>query len=488
MVTRIRKFLFHNTSTKQTIAKNTLWLFVGNIGGKLIKAALIIYAARVLGADGYGVFAYALSLAALFTTFIDFGINAIITRESTRDLSLQQKYFSTAFVIKLVMLLIVTAIIFFLAPFFIKQKEVVALLPIVVFMVGLDGFRDFGAALSRAWEKMEIEGIVQLITNAFLLIAGFIALYIARTPESLAYGYLIGVGIGTLAAFYPYRHYFKHIRATFSKSLIKKIIVTSWPFGMLGLMGVIMLNTDTIMVGWFGSIADVGYYGAAQRIIQLIYLTPGLIAAAFFPSMARLIADKERFRAILEKSLSIMTLIAVPLTVGGVLLSRDIIHLLYGVAYDPATEAFRILNLTYLPMFLSYMFGNAVFSLNKEKKLIAYVLLGTIGNFLFDLLFIPLWGIAGASLSTLFNLAIITLYLIWVLREETHFKILHQIQKITLATLVMGAVVVGSKFAGLNLYGIITLGTLTYFVSLYLVKEEALTEMGNIIKSRSPHR
>ncbi len=482
MFAKIRQFLFYNTSQRQTIAKNTFWLFLGNIGGKLLKALLIIYAARVLGADGYGVFAYALSLSALFTTFIDFGINAIITRESTRDLSLQQKYFSTAFVIKLAMLLAVTLIIFLLAPLFIRQKEVVALLPIVVFMVGLDGFRDFGAALSRAWEKMEIEGIVQLLTNAVLLVAGFIALKTSRTPESIAYGYLVGIGIGTLAAFYPYRHYFKNLRSSFSKSLIKKILVASWPFGMLGLMGAIMLNTDTIMVGWFRSIADVGYYGAAQRIVQLIYIAPGLIAAAFFPSMARLIVDKERFRTVLERSLSLMTLVAIPLTVGGVLLSRDIIHLLYGAAYDPATEAFRILNLTYLPMFLSFMFGNAVFSLNKEKKLITYIVLGVVGNFLFDLLFIPWWGIAGASLSTLINLTIITLYLIWILRQETHFKVLHQVQKITLATLVMGTVVVGARFVGLNLYGIITLGVAVYFASLYFAKEEALTEIGDVAK------
>ena len=482
MPTKIKQFLFHNTSARQTIAKNTFWLIVGNIGGKLIKALLLIYAARVLGASSWGVFVYALSLATLFTIFIDFGINAIITRESSRDISLQQQYFATGFVLKFVMLVLITLVVFFVAPLFINQPEVVALLPFVVLIVGLDGFRDFGATLSRAWEKMEIEGAVQIFTNVILLIAGIIALNIARTPESLAWAYLIGIGLGAVSSFYPYRHYFKNLFSTFSKKLIKPMLVASWPFGMLGLMGAIMLNTDTVMVGWFRPIADVGYYGAAQRIIQLIYILPGILATAFFPQMARLIADKERMKMMLEKSLSLMTLIAVPLTVGGVLLSRDIIHLLYGLEYDPATEAFRILNLTYLPVFLSAMFGNAVFSLNKEKKLLMYVIIGTAGNFLFDLLFIPLWGIAGASLSTVLNQGIITLYLILVLQRETHFKVLHQIQKITLATLVMGTIVVGAKFVGLNLYGVIILGTLAYFVSLYMVKEEALTEIGDVAK------
>ncbi len=251
---------------------------------------------------------------------------------------------------------------------------------------------------------------------------------------------------------------------------------------MVGVMGAIMLNTDTIMVGWYRTIIDVGYYGAAQRIAQLVYIVPTLIATAFFPSMAKLIADKERFRRVLEKGLSLLSLVAIPATVGGALLSREMIVILYGKDYLPAVASFRLMCLTFLPIFLSSMFGNALFSLNKERKLFTYVLVGVLGNFLFNLLLIPFFGIEGAALSTVINQTIITLYLLYILRKEFHFSVLSQLWKIVLATVIMGAGVIAARFFGINIYAIAALSLVLYFGFLYLLKDQSLYETAALIK------
>ncbi|HCX45466.1 TPA: flippase, partial [Patescibacteria group bacterium] len=46
------------------IVKNTLWLTGGEVTGRLIRAVLVVYAARTLGASDWGTFSYVLSLAA----------------------------------------------------------------------------------------------------------------------------------------------------------------------------------------------------------------------------------------------------------------------------------------------------------------------------------------------------------------------------------------------------------------------------------------
>lgn len=473
MVQEIKSFLFENKTTNQTIVKNTFWLMVGQILSKLIKAILLVYAARVMGTTEWGTFSYVLSLAGLFTIFMDFGVNAIVTRESARDIEQQKIYFSTAFVVKLVAFIVIAVAVFVFSPYFINQSQVLALVPLAVIMLGLDGLRDFGASLSRAWERMEIESFVQVFTNAMIVIAGMAALYIARTAQSLTWGYVIGVGLGTIAAFYPFRAYFKNLWQSFDKTLIKKILASSWPFGMLGVMGAIMLNTDTIMVGWYRSIDDVGFYGAAQRVIQLIYLVPGLLAIAFFPAMSRAIKDLPTMKRLIEQGTSLLSLFAVPLTVGGVLLANDIISLLYGSSYMPAAGSFRLLCLTFLPVFLASVFGNAIFALNKEKKLFMFVFLGICGNFLFNLLFIPVWGIDGAALSTVLNQIILTLYLIYFLRKELHFRVLHQIEKLVGATIIMGMILFGLRQIGILLYINIFIGLVVYTISLVLLKEQS---------------
>lgn len=70
MLKRIKSFLFENQTVRQTVAKNTFWLTVSNVGGRLLRAVIIIYAARVLGAGEWGAFSYAITLAAFLTVLL----------------------------------------------------------------------------------------------------------------------------------------------------------------------------------------------------------------------------------------------------------------------------------------------------------------------------------------------------------------------------------------------------------------------------------
>ncbi len=62
---KIRKFLFVNSSIKQTIIKNIVWLSGGVTISRILRSLVIIYAARILGTEGYGIFSYAISFAAI---------------------------------------------------------------------------------------------------------------------------------------------------------------------------------------------------------------------------------------------------------------------------------------------------------------------------------------------------------------------------------------------------------------------------------------
>ncbi|HBI25807.1 MAG: Polysaccharide biosynthesis protein [Candidatus Wolfebacteria bacterium GW2011_GWC2_39_22] len=484
MLQRVKSLLLENKTTKQTIAKNTFWLFFGNISSRLIKAGIIIYAARVLGAEDWGVFSYALSLAAFFTVFTDFGLSTVITRESAKDLSVQEKYFSTSIVIKLAMTLIAIATFLIFAPFIVTQQAVIALLPIIILLVSLDGMRDFAASLSRAWEKMEIEAAIQILTNIAIIIGGFIALYYYRTAYSLSVGYTIGVGVGMLAAFYPFRHYFKNLRQTFDRTLIKPILYASWPIGMLGLMTATMLNTDSIMIGWFSNMSDVGYYSAGQRIAQIIFMVPALLTTALFPSFAKFALDKERFARAIEKSLLMLLMLAIPMAIGGALLAKDIMYLVYGDQYLAGSLAFAIMCLTIISGFIAPVLGNAIFALNKEKKLFTYVILGISGNFLFNLLLIPRFGIAGAALSTLINQTIITVYLTYKLKQEVVFSIRKKLSNIGIASCILFIIVIGLSLFELPVLITILAAAGAYGYILYILQEPAFMEIADPIIRR----
>ncbi|KKU89923.1 MAG: Polysaccharide biosynthesis protein [Candidatus Wolfebacteria bacterium GW2011_GWA2_47_9b] len=484
MLKRVRSLLLENKTTRQTIAKNTFWLFFGNISSRLIKAGIIIYAARILGAEDWGVFSYALSLAAFFTVFTDFGMSTVITRESAKDLSVQEKYFATSLVLKIAMTIVSIAVFLALAPLIVKQKAVMALLPIIILLVSLDGMRDFAASLSRAWEKMEIEAAIQILTNIAIVIGGFVALYYYQTSYALSVGYTIGVGIGMLAAFHPFHHYFKNLKQTFDPKLIKPILHASWPIGMLGLMTATMLNTDTIMIGWFRDISEVGYYSAGQRIAQIIFMVPALLTTALFPSFAKFAFDKERFGKAIEKSLLILLMVGIPMAIGGAFLAKDIMYIVYGDQYLAGSLAFAIMSLTFISGFIAPVLGNAIFALNKEKQLFTYIALGIGGNFLFNLIFIPVFGIAGAALSTLLNQTIITIYLSHKLKKEVTISIRKKLANILTASFILFVAVFGLSLLEFNAIVIIIAAAAAYGYVLHLLQEPIFVEVANPIFRR----
>jgi len=457
------------------IAENTAWLFGGQIVGRLLRAVIIIYAARLLGAGGWGAFSYALSLAAFLTIFSDFGINALLTREGVKSPELRNKYLATALALKTSVLIVLMALVTFLADYLTSIPAAAALLPIIALIFAFDSLRDLGVALARSLEKMEIEAWVNILTNLAITIFGFIFLYNFGTVASLTWGYAFGSGLGMLAIIYILRDYFKGLLGNIDISLARTLVTSAWPFGLLGLMGVVMINTDVLMLGWLTSAEATGFYAAAQRPIQLLYIAPTLIAAAFFPALTRSVKNRDtHFRAIFERGVVATYLLAVPIAIGGFLLARPIIHLLYGSVYLPGTSSFAILALTTLAVFPATIIANGVYAHDKQKNLLGYVALGVGGNIFLNFLFIPILGIAGSALATFINQIIINAYLWRQFRKVSDFSILPHLGKIAASGLVMGILTLSLNYFSVNVIANIAASGVLYLLCLWVLKEPTL--------------
>lgn len=424
-------WLLQNQTVNQTIAKNTFWLFFGQITSRVLRAAIVIYAARVLGASSWGAFSYALGIAAFLTIFSDIGINALITKESSRNPQLKDQYLSTAFFTKLVLLIIFVIAVIVLFPHLTKIEEAAAIMPILIFVFAFDTLRDLGSAVSRALEKMQIEAGVQVFTNFAIVALGFMFLSVDQTSRALSFAYAAGSGIGLVAIFYTLHRHFRNLLRNFKFSLIKPIILTAWPFGLMGIMGAIMLNTDIIMLGWLRSAEEVGYYSAAQKIIQLLYILPTLVATSIFPVIARMVMQNAIFvKTTLEKATAIIVLISIPITLIGLIFAGPIISLLYGSEYAPAVLTFRILMATILIVYPSTLIGNAIFAYDQQKSFIVFVLMATLSNVGFNFLLIPKFGIEGAAVSTIVT-QLLTNVLIWrKMRKINKLSVWPQIKRL----------------------------------------------------------
>ncbi len=482
-ISKIKNFLFENQSVRQTILKNTFWLFFGETAGRLIRMGVIIYAARTLGAAGWGTFSYVISLAALLTIFSDSGLSSVLTREAAKSPADRLKFFSTIFFIKIPLIIISFFIIVLATPYISNIPVSKILIFTIALVIVFDSLKAFSVSMFRATEKMELEAALNILTQFIIAVAGIAVLWFITSVESLAAAYAFGSFIGLAATAFLLRSYIKNVAAHFDKNLIKPIINSALPFGLAGILGAVMINTDTVMLGWFRSAGEIGFYAAAQKPVLFLYVFSGLIAGALFPVFSRLAGkDIIKFRNVMEKGIKAVFLLAIPFTIGILITADQIINILYGQEYQPAAIALKILAITIITTFPMSIINNSLFAYNRQKELIYFWVAGALGNVFFNLIFIPIWGIAGAAAATVLT-QIIGNSLIWRrVKKINNFSVMPHLKKILAASALMTLTALLLKQSDVNFFLIVAVAALVYFGALTLMKETLITEIKETLK------
>lgn len=484
MLKRIKSLLFENRSTKQTVAKNVFWIATSQFAGRFIRAFFVVYAARILGAAGYGIFSYILGLSAFFTLFGDLGIAPVTTREISKNPESGNIYFGTAFVVKVVLSLFAATLLVFATPFFSNVREANTLLIFAGLLVIIDNLREFCSSYFRAHERMELEAAIVIITNIVITIGGFIALFYFPELKPLMGIYAAGSTLGMLVAFYfVWKPLMEGIRR-FNFSLLKPMLVAAIPFSLTGILGGLLLNTDMMVLGWMQTAREIGLYSAGQKIVFILYTIPAIFVGGLFPPMTRFIAAKNNsaIRTILEKGTGILLAIAIPLVVGAIVLAQPIFQFVFGTEYLPGILSFQLLAITILVVFPTTLYATFLFASNRQNTMAALSAFMAIGNFIFDILFIRWWGFVGSSVATLVMQIIYWFLVVRLVKKHAQFSIGRKLKNVFLATCIMVFLILTFSWLRLPLLLIIFLGAVGYFSILFLKKEPLLFEVITLLR------
>jgi len=478
---KLRSFLFQNKSTGQIIAKNTFWLSFSQLTRKIIRFALIVYAARTLGVEGYGVFAYALGLAGFFAIFSDIGISGLLIRDFSVEGKITPKLLSTFLYIKLFLIGVSVSLVLYVAPLFTNIPEALPLISVIAILMAFDGLKDFIIAVIRSKEKMEQEASVDILTNLATLAFGVLALLTFKSSLSLAVAYTIGSGFGLTLSIFFLRKNLVRIWSYFDKKLAKRILMDAWPFALMGLLGTIMASTDILMLGWLRDAKDVGLYSAAIKPVQTIYTISGILAVVTFPKISAFAKNNvKQVRGLLEKTVGILLLVGLPIIAGGITLSKEIITTIYGVGYLDSTLAFQILLATILAVFPMAIISNLILAYNKQRNFITPLALAAAGNVILNIALIPIYGIVGAAIATVIT-QFFAMIMIWTkVKKLNYFTILPYTGRILISTALMIAITAILKTMSINFIVNIGISALVYLAFLKILKEPLLKQIRGI--------
>lgn len=177
-----------------------------------------------------------------------------------------------------------------------------------------------------------------------------------------------------------------------------------WPvFAMLCLDTIVWQRSEVFFLGAYAPAAHVAYYGLAFTLASMaMRLIPGTLVGLLIPSMARSegAGDREQVGRIFAASCRYMAMLAIPVAVGGIVLARPMVQVLYGPGYEPVAGILSALLLTNaLVMIYGFPASSVLYATDAQRRLVAIGGTVAVVNLALAWFLIPRFGLAGAIAS-----------------------------------------------------------------------------------------
>jgi O-antigen/teichoic acid export membrane protein len=228
---------------------------------------------------------------------------------------------------------------------------------------------------------------------------------------------------------------------------------------------------DIVLLGFFADDKAVGLYSASIKLTKVSL--PFIISSAtvLMPRVSKLFGtdDVESLNIVLNKSFSLISVTAVPIFAGLIILAPQLIYALSGKDFNDAVITMQILSPLVLIVGFGYFWGfQILIPAGKEKEVLISVILGMCFNLALNFILIPHYKQNGAAIANVISEIIVTsAYMFFCFKIEgikISYKPLINNMLVSLQLILIAGFY---KFFITNVYCQLILVTLT-FASLYL--------------------
>ena len=163
-------------------------------------------------------------------------------------------------------------------------------------------------------------------------------------------------------------------------------------------------NLDTILLGFFSTEEEVGFYVTALKIKNILVTIITSFGAVLLPRLSYYITQKKirDYRRIIKQSLNYILIISIPVTIYFMLFSKLTILILAGEAYFKSILLMKVLLPTVICIGLTNLIGIQIMvPMHLEKKLLMTVIFGAITDLIVNILLISSLASLASAIATL---------------------------------------------------------------------------------------
>lgn len=407
----------------KTLFISSIVVFFGIVLSKVVTYAYRIVIARSFDPETYGLFSLAVMIIGWLAIIAQVGLPSGILRYVSFQRGLKETKniettYKKALSISLLLSIILGVAIFFTADFisvtFFNQPGLAIFLKIFSFCIPMNTALAFFFSILRAYEKIGwlsffsniLSNLSKLVIIVWLVLAGLGTI-------SVPLSYALGTAIVLFWAFFIIQNLFKEQRLEGHeiKSSLREVFAYSWPLTFFSLAASMFHWTDTLVLGIYRTVAEVGIYNVAVPIALLLMFSNDLFRQLFFPIVSKEYAAGNKKTVIeVSKQISKWTFMSgIPVFLLLIFFPEQIISLLFGSQYLSATQPLRILAVGILFWVLSDNSRELVLMKGKSKTILVDMLSVGIINLILNLLWVPKYGMIGAAISTTISVTLLSL-------------------------------------------------------------------------------
>ncbi|MDD5251545.1 MAG: flippase [Patescibacteria group bacterium] len=411
-------------SLARAVASNTAIQISGKVIGTILGILTVAVMTRHLGLTAYGEFTTATTFLQFFGILVDFGLTLTLIRLLAEPGADEQRVVSNVFTLRLASA----------AAFYGLAVAVGWLFPYsmqIKLGITLASFSYFGMTLSQTLvgvfqKKLAVaRATIAEVAGRLVLFLGVVA--VAKLGGGLLpiISLLIAGNAAQLTLNWIFVRRLVPVRLVYDRAYWLHVLRESWPVGVTVALNLVYLKSDVIILSLTRSQAEVGLYGAAYKVLDVITVVPSVFMGIVMPVLAAawLAGDRAAFDRRLGRAFDFMIMLAVPLLVGTVPVATDLMTLVAGRDFAAAGPSLVILMGAGAAVFMSALFGYTVLAVGLQRRMIWGFATDAVLSLALYVWLIPRFGIMGAAAVTLFSEAFIAVVNVWVLRKHAHVRV-----------------------------------------------------------------
>lgn len=395
-------------------------LFVGASGSLFLKGSftglsLVIVAAlaRVLGAEGFGLYTLCITLVNLLVVPAMIGAPPLVLREVSSSLVRGDWSLLRGLLVRLGGLSLGTAggilalgaFVILVFPGLIPERFIMPLIMAYGVLPGLALLQIYSSAL-RGFEHVLLGQFPEHIFRPmfFLLSLGSVSLFLPELNAETALGLQVlatwaafGMSLALLVVKLPasLAHYPSRFDTGSWLRSAYPIILSSW-------LNVANKEASIFFLGFLQGPESVGVYRVAQRGADLVLF--GLLAVnmVLAPALSRLYTQEDwpGLQKIITRSSRLILLLSVPMAMVLIIGAPFALPGIFGADFAQSYWPLVVLCLGQLANAAFGAVGLILNMLHRERFTLYGLLLGVIANMILNCVLIPVWGIIGAAAAT----------------------------------------------------------------------------------------